>query len=362
MTIENGTAMKRKQLKTTSIIAVLLLLVFLNAVGSAGDPPTYKKLAQTGMKFLNVGASAKLSALGEAATATDQASTSMFYNPAGMAHIGGFGDLAFGQTNWIADINHMFATVAISPEGGDYGVIGFHAQFVDYGKIQTTIRASNNLGYIETGDMTPSAYVVGVTYARALTDKFSVGGTVKYVNQNLGEGIIEATFFKDVTKSDSAYTATQTITNSLGVMAYDLGILYRTGFKSLNFGMTIRNFSPDVTFIRESFQLPLTFRIGLSMNVLDMWEMDPDEQSLLIAVDAEHPRDYNELIRVGAEYTLMKMFALRLGYAGPLDEQSLSYGFGFQPAFEGTKLGLDYSYTPFGVFGGVHRFAFRFGF
>ena len=56
----------------------------------------------------------------------------------------------------------------------------------------------------------------------------------------------------------------------------------------------------------------------------------------------------------------MKMFALRAGYEFPNDEHGFSAGVGFHKDISGVNFGLDYAYTPFGIFGDVHRFSFEF--
>jgi len=316
-----------------------------------------KKLAQTGMKFLQVSTNARQTALGDAFTAADANSASMFYNPAGMARLSSFMDIAFGQTTWIADITHRAGSFAINI--ADIGTFGLSAQFVDYGIIEATVRVDNTvspLGYIEVDPVKPYGLALALGYARSLSDKFSVGGSVKYVKQDLGESFVGYSAANAAKKiPDSSQT------NAQNVMAYDFGVLYRTGFKSLTFGMTIRNFSKEVTYQKESFQLPLTFKIGLSMNMMDLLDVEPGTQDLLLSVDAEHPRDYPEQLRVGVEYVFSNAIAFRVGYVGPTDERSVSYGVGVQQAWFGTQLGVDYSYTPFGIFDHVQTLSVRFG-
>jgi len=344
------------------LLVVLVLLGLLGAVAVAQKTVETKKLAQTGMKFLQVGSSGRQTAMADAFTAAEGYSASMFYNPAGMARLNATADLSFGQTKWIADIKHLCGSMAYNL--GDLGVFGFSAQYVDYGDIEQTILVDKTIssqGFIDLGTFKPWAAALGVGYARALSDKFSVGGSVKWVKQDLGDSYVQvATIVKDVNQADSVTGTTQK--NAQSVLAFDFGVMYKTGFKSLVFGMAVRNFSKEVTYQKESFQLPLTFKMGLSMNILDIAEIDPASQSLLLVVDAEHPRDYPEQIRVGAEYLFAQMVALRIGYVSPSDEHNLSYGLGLQQAWFGTQLAVDYSYTPFGVFDAVQRISLRFGF
>ncbi len=107
-----------------------------------------------------------------------------------------------------------------------------------------------------------------------------------------------------------------------------MGNLYKTGFKSLNLAMGLRNFSRELTYSRESFELPLTFRIGLSMDMLDITPVDPQMHSFLLSIDTERPRDYYENIRIGGEYIFMDIFSVRAGYAFPHDVKGLNAGFG----------------------------------
>ncbi len=336
------------RMKSRSILALLLLFGLVRLEARSDE-----KLAQTGMKFLNVAADPRAQALGEAFTAVEGNSSAMFVNPACMARLDGMTSVMVARASWIADINHNFGSIAFSPWGGDYGVLGVAVQLVDYGEVIRTIRdgTEGSSGFIDLGTFKPTGLMVGVGYARALSDKFSVGGNVKFVQQDLGEtvnSIVNGEYIKAANKTN--------------VFAFDFGILYRTGFKSLNFGMTVRNFSREVRYQDEGFQLPLTFKIGLSMDVLDLTGMDKEMHSFLVAVDAEHPRDFVEQLKIGGEYLFMKTLALRIGYVGPADEHSFSYGVGVQQSVEGIGLGVDYAYTPFGVFDSVHRFSVRFSF
>jgi len=227
------------------------------------------------------------------------------------------------------------------------------------------VRADNTQGFQDMGIFNPTALAIGVGYARALSDRFSVGGSVKYVNQNLGDAARTITYktvvnAADTTKLDTISTRYNTVESFREVAAFDFGILYHTGYKSLTFGMAVRNFSKEIKFQEEEFQLPLIFKIGLAMDALDFFDVDKEMHSLLVSVDATHPRDYPEQLNVGLEYTFMKMLALRGSYLFNNNEYNYSFGVGLQKSFGTYLLGLDYSYTPFKPFDPVHRFTFQF--
>lgn len=335
-----------KHLDTALLVGIVCFLLASPCYGQ-------RKLAQTGMKFLSVGTDARAMAVGEAVTAVEGYSSSMFFNPAGMSRLGSLMNFSVGMTQWIADINYYFGSFALSPRRGQYGVFGVTVLVVNYGGADDkyffpTIRANNEQGFIDLDKNVfkpPTASAIGVGYARALTDRFSVGGHVRYVTQNLGSATLAPDIIQKYSKS---------------VLAYDFGILYKTGFRSLNFGMTVRNFSREIRYERESFQLPLIFKMGLSMNVLDVFVENQRDHALLLSVDATHPRDYPEQINVGGEYVFLKTLALRGGYMFNNDEYGLTAGFGLHRHFGQSHLAIDYSYTPFGVFNSVHRFTFQF--
>jgi hypothetical protein len=345
----------RKSRTFSQYLILLAMMVTLVSSMTRAQERTDAKLAQTGMKFLSVGLSARQAALADAFTAAEGNSVSMFYNPAGMARLDGSADMSLGAANWIADIKHYSLSVAMKT--GDLGVFGLSFQYADYGKIEATILANNSDGFLDVGVIKPNAYAVGLGYARALTDKFSVGGNVKFVRQDLGTGITDASY----TGTAGSYTAATVVSgskNALDVIAFDFGLLYKTGFRSLTLGMAVRNFSREVKYQKESFQLPLSFRLGASMNVFDLAGFDPEKQSLLVTVDAEHPRDFPEQMKVGLEYVFMEVVSARVGYVGPADEHSLSYGLGIQYQ----HFAVDYAYTPFGIFNQVSRFSVRMWF
>ena len=332
-------------MRATSVLLGIVILGTLLVLAVPGN--AQQKLAQTGMKFLNVGTDPRAEGLGEAFTSIEGNSSAMFYNPAGMARLEKFASVMLGSTEWIADIRHNFLSVALAPMEGRYGVIGISMQSVNYGNVYETVRDGdpNGLGYRDLGVFQPTAFMLGVGYARALSEKFSVGGGIKFVSQDLGYAVV------DLQGTEAA--------NKTSVVAFDFGIIYRTGFKSLNFGMSVRNFSKEVKYVSEGFQLPLTFKVGVSMNAFDFAPFEHSDHAFLVSIDAEHPRDYPEQFRFGAEYTFMKILSLRIGYVNPSDEYGLEYGVGVREAVAGVGLGVDYSYTPFGIFGNVNRFSLQ---
>ncbi len=326
-------------MKQTKIKYLVSLLLLSSCILFAED-----KLAQTGFQFLSVATEAKGGAMADALTSVEMNSGALFFNPAGMARMDQKFSLGVTQNNWIADITHNSFSMAVNPMGGRYGVFGLSFMSVDYGEIEGTMVWPSEKGYIDTEILEPTAFVAGLGYAKTLTDKFSVGGQVKYAGQELGKSMVPVGEDSLKVKKNLAFAT-----------AYDFGTIYKTGWKSLQFGMSVRNFSEEIEYEKESFLLPLTFRLGISMDLFDLVS-GLGNQSLVMAIDATHPRSYDEQLRIGLEYGFMDMFYGRFGYVGNSDENATSFGFGLN------KFGLtvDYAYTPFGVFDNVQRFTLKF--
>jgi len=300
-----------------------------------------ERRAQTGFKFLSVSPDARAAGMADAYSSQRVASAAMFYNPATMAYFTRKVDVSAGQVKWIADVDYNMGSVAYST---DWGVFGLTLVAVDYGNFEETIRADNAQGFLDIGTYSPSAWAIGLGYARAITDRFSVGANLRFAKQDLGSGAI----------SYAGGAATRKDFDQ-GSTIVDFGVLYWTGYKSLNFAISSRNFSRENTYSEESFELPLTFRLGLSMDLIDLTSMDKNTHALLLAVDTERPRDFDGQIKIGAEYTIMKTLSLRAGYVFPTDEQGISLGAGFGRELENFAVRVDYAYTDFGVFDGVNR-------
>jgi hypothetical protein len=316
--------------------------IFLTAAALHGQ----KKLAQTGFEFLSVGSLGRASGMGDAYTCVTGTSTALLYNPAGLAGMSSAVDLSASRNRWIADITHFSFTAAFRPWKERYGVVGLSALWVDYGEFLGTMVWNNGQGYIDTEVFTPKAMALGIGYAKSLTDKFSVGGQIKWVAQSSGRNVVPG---------GTSGTGLTVVKSALSSAAFDFGTLYRTGFKSLNFGMSVRNFSKEIQYVQEGFQLPFTFRMGLAMNVLDLLPNPSAAHAFNLAADLVHPRSHDEYFCLGGEYLFLNTLALRAGIVTGQDETGATYGFGIQRF----GLAVDYAVTPFGVFDNVQRLTVR---
>jgi len=328
-----------------------------------------EKLAQTSFKFLSVTSDARAAAMAEAMTSLQIGSSALFFNPAGMSGMDRFIEVTASNNQWIADIKHYTVSMAVNPENGNYGVLGFSLQYVDYGNfIGTVVRTDIEKGYEDVGIFKLYALAAGVGYAKQLTDQFSVGAQIRWARQDLGQSIVpnQNLQIPIYAPTDTAHTSILgykdsaiAASNKLTPLVFDFGTQFKTGIKSLTFGMSVRNFSKEIQYVYEQFQLPLVFTLGISMNLMDLIGDVPMNQSLYMCIDASHYRDHPEQLKIGLEYKVMNLLAIRGGYITNSDESNgLSFGVGV------TQFGFafDYSYTPFGIFNNVQRMTARFSF
>ncbi|MEJ2355376.1 MAG: PorV/PorQ family protein [candidate division WOR-3 bacterium] len=319
------------------LIGFLLILVLI--VITPMESFALKKLGQAGLKFLGVCVGARAAAMGEAYTVISDDADAIFHNPAGIAQMeAGKFDITVSRTEWFADISYNAIGIAVN--GGIWGNFGLSLiPTPDYGDIFGTVVSDNEQGYEETGPIDISAFAMGLAYGRKFTDKFMIGGHVKYAYQHLGSNPMLDE------ETDSMYTQV----NELSTIAYDFGTIFYTGFKSLRFGMSVRNFSGAVKYEVYNFQLPLTFKLGIGIDVLDLFG-EHQGQSFLVAIDASHPRDYTQRLQIGGEYSI-GVLKLRAGYKFNYDEEGLCAGIGIGMS----NIKLDYAYSAFGAFNLVNR-------
>jgi hypothetical protein len=323
---------------TLFLTIVILYATFLSPIHLFA----LKKIGQAGFKFLSIGVGARATGMGEAFTQVGDDVNAIFYNPAGIAKMHDKINFMANRTTWVADISYNAAGLVINLE--NLGSFGLSVISSSYGDIIGT-RVSGTLeGFEETGNLDVGAFALSVAYARQMTDKFTAGGQIKYCYQHLGENLLVTNEIEE---------------NKASGFSYDFGTIFYPGFKSFRLGMTITNFSPQFKYVEYSFQLPLTFKIGFAMDILDLFG-EHVGNSFILSVDAIHPRDYEERIHIGGEYLLMDMLAIRAGYKFNYDVEGLTAGIGLiTPPLAGTGLAVkfDYAYSSLELFGTVNRFS-----
>jgi hypothetical protein len=307
------------------------------------------KVGTTAAPFLTISTGARAMGMGGAFVAVANDASAMFWNVAGIAQLSK-NEIIFNHSNWLAGINYDYAgiTMPIST----IGTLGVSFTFLNMGDFeQTTEYQPEGTGI----NFSANSFAIGLSYGRQLTDNFMIGFTGKYIKENI------------YNSSAQGY-------------ALDVGALFTTPFNGLRLGISVSNFGtkmqmsgddllvqvdidPTITgnnpninanLQTDEFDLPLLFRFGLAMDVIDT-EMN----RLTLAADALHPNDNSESINLGAEYTYNNLISLRGGYRALFlqdSEEGFTVGAGLLVDISGVNLQFDFAYEDFNRLGDIQKF------
>ena len=318
-------------MKKTMIVCLLVLAFVMNV-------HAFEKVGVTSFQFLKISPDPSVAAMGGAYSSISRGTESLFGNPAAMVYQKGFGTF-ISQTAYVFETTH--SSVAASWGFGDWAV-GVYGMSVDYGSIQVTDIAS--LGYLDDGSFNPGltgeslslgATDLGVGVSQRLTNKFSYGLIGKFVSEDFS-----------VISTD--------------VVAWDIGVLYDSGFRSIVLAATLRNFGPQVKYLTQAYPLPQTMNLGVAAHLIGSGPSLLEKSSshgVLLTADLVQPRDYAQQYNIGCEYSFKDMVFARGGYRINYDTEGLNMGLGFKLK----NVALNYSYSDYGDnSAGVHRFSIGF--
>ena len=253
---------------------LLLSIAYVVVAVALTSPSVFSqaKVGTTGAQFLELGVSARAMAMGEAFTAAVDDISAVYYNPAALTSLYGK-EAAFTYVSMPADVGFGFAAIGLPLESIG-GVIGIAAYSLSSGDIIETTYGSGVVSPTIQGTGRTFKWedvALSFSYGRYLTDRFSIGFTVKFLQE------------------------TAAIFTSNG-WAADVGTLYDTGFRGFKIGMVITNFGGDMRFDRVDYPLPINFKFGASINVVEKVD-----HFVTIAAEGWHPSDNLEKYNAGME-------------------------------------------------------------
>ncbi len=312
-----------------------------------------QKVAKTSMQFLKVIPCARANALGDAYSAWASGVEAVFWNPGGLALTTNH---EFSSTfiDWIFDAKQGAFAYAINVS--DIGAFGFQIQYIDYGVFEEAVLTRPFIKELPEPGLTgrnfnPFSYVVGLSYARSLTDKFSTGVSIKYAYESLFDQ-------KTFSVVDPSKGINQQVKTYANVVLFDFGIRYRTGFRSVEVGAAVQNFGPQIRYAIEKNPAPLLFRVGIAGNLIGQNSLftKTEDNRLGIALDLFHPNDYDQQAHIGLEYEFANTVSLRMGYKYNYDNENLTFGGGIKHTINKINYSVDYGYGSFGKYlGNTHR-------
>jgi hypothetical protein len=331
-------------------------LMMLCALLVGQEVLSQSKVGTTAAQFLGISVGARAIGMGDAFVASRGDVSTLYWNPGAFA-AAGKSELMFVNTNWLAGTKFRWFGFMLNLDGTN--AVAVSLTNLNYGEDDvTTVQAPDG-----TGDRwTAQDVALAVSYSRRLTDRFSIGGSVKYISQSL--------------YNESAST-----------IAFDLGLLFETGFNDMRLGMSFSNFGGDMTLDgrdllnrvdidpgnsgsnktlvgklkTDPWPIPLFFRVGAAMDVIKSSDM-----IFTLAADAVRPNDNEEYVNVGGELGWNNLVFLRGGYRSLFKtaaEDGLTLGAGLRYQFEGiATMEVNYAYSKFGVFGNLNTIALAVSF
>jgi opacity protein-like surface antigen len=309
------------------------------------------KVGTTAGQFLKIGPGARALALGGTYVGISDDIYGIYYNPAGVAINKGNGQATFNHTNWLADIDYDFAAASFNLESFGSLFLSITSLRVPQEQVRTFEYPEGNGQYWDAGSVS-----FGLGYAKSLTDRFSIGFHAKYIQESVWS------------------------TSATG-FALDVGTYYITPFNDLVIGASISNFGtkmqldgrdiqlnydPDnntstgpnnipAKYEVDSYDLPLTFRIGLSMDVIKSRYI-----RIKAAIDATHPNDNVEYLNAGFEFAYDELFFIRGGYKSILldnSEQGFTLGAGINYTVSNDiSIQVNYAYGDYGRLKNIQYF------
>lgn len=336
----------------------LALLISFNVILAGDDPiktsttTDVDAIGTATMTFLEIGVGARAMGMGGAFVAVANDASATYWNPAGIVWADKV-QVEISHNQWFLDSKlQSFSGVIPLPQFNSSMALSIVTMGFDEQAVRTVERPTG------TGEMYDARdFSVALSWATALTDRFSFGLSTKYITSRIWH-------------------------ESANAFALDFGIFYNTELKGLRLGFSMSNFGSGVQFSgrdldstidpdkevenfdrvpaqykTDSYPLPILFRAGLS------YELNLDDfGNAIFAADLLHPSHSPEAVNVGLEYGFKNMFFLRTGYQNLFDNTSvngLTLGAGIDYYNKETGFGVrfDYSWSDWGNLKNAQRFS-----
>lgn len=227
---------------------------------------------------LNYAAGARGLAMANASTAF-QDINSIFSNAAGLASLEKSGISLFAEQRFaVSEIKSVHAGFAHPTKSGTFGVRVQYYGFEDYNEQS-----------------------IGLSYARKLLDKLSLGAQINYLNFRIPEY------------------------GNRGLVTFDIGLQSQI-LEDLRIGFHLAN--PIEQEIVVDDNLPTVFKVGIAYN---------PSKKVMLTLEGEKDIDFETRVKGGIEYWLVDALALRLGFAS--NPGTFSFGAGYDIS---EKLKIDF--------------------
>ncbi len=294
-------------------LLLILLVLSFSALNFAGDE---SRKGTSGADQLLIPVGAQSIATGGAFLSRVTGVEALYYNPAGLDLMSGT-EALFNYMSYIADIGVSY--FAIGTQLGELGSVALSYKTLDMGDIPiTTFENPDGTGAFYS----PTFFVAGLSYSKAVTDRISAGFNFKLVNEKI-------------------------INTSASGIALDFGVQYRFN-QNLSLSAVVKNIGTNMNYTgedlkiatgvpdgalesgdgiyesdTESFQMPSFFELSFA------YAFNMSEQNILaLAGTFRNNNNFEDEMLAGLEYSFNNLFFVRGGYNYLLENNSDSiYGF-----------------------------------
>jgi len=288
------------------------------------SPRAQAQASGSSVPLLELPASTRALALGNAFVAAGNDEASIFYNPAQLATVPKL-SAGLSVQQWFLGQTVAAAAAAVH---AFHGTAAIGLQVLDYGSSERSFDDGGGLGEPTGAEISAGDYVASIAYAVSIS-KLRVGATGKYVNQRL-------------------------VDESGGTGALDVGAALDV--KGATLAASLQNVGGEISLAGDRRSLPRLVRVGAAIPVHGVGPVD-----LLGTIELTHmDGETKPFGGVEVEYQAPGGVTI-LGRVGALDRPT---GADISPvAFGGgvraLHFALDYAYEGSAVFGAMHRVGVR---
>jgi hypothetical protein len=245
-----------------------------NPVQVAGENTGYGTVSG---EFLQFGGSARGMALGGAYSTIADDASAMHYNPANLTFLDG-PQASLTVMPYFADTDYYWAGLAFPFSDNDFGMGVFLGRF---GFGDQPIYTETDQEGLSGETYSVNEVVAGLSFAHAFIDRFSAGGTVKYISDDLASGSLSGAKATTVTFDfgvnfhselwNRPIGLTFVVQNLGGSLGHSGQSLRFRDFNSSGSDPSIPDQNVDAPYAEyetDSFPLPRLFRAGLNYDII----------------------------------------------------------------------------------------------
>jgi len=313
--------------KNLILIMIILLPVFLVAENENAGTSSFT--------FLKVNYSARAAAMGNAYTGLANDADAVFFNPAGLVQIDS-PQVSITYMSYLNGINCGSAVCAYPMN--DKTSFAVFAKGLSATEDRTIADEMGQYAGID-GTFGMSDFIFGISAAKYIFDMLDVGINAKFIQESLDD-------------------------NSASAVVLDAGIMHQSTNENLKIGIAVRNIGKQLTYYTNNEYkeiMPTTLTVGFNYH---------PKEKLYATVDIYKPLDNDIFGRVGLEYQVHQLLALRAGYKTNASdwatggENDFLSGISFGTGFDLSKYNLimDYAIVSYGDLGFVNQISIKYVF